>query len=146
MLLYTIKGVLDMINKNDFVFLTDLYEFTMAYTFFKEGRHEEIVYFDMFTRKIPDNGGYMIFNGLTRLIEGINNFKFERHHIEYLYECGFRDHDFLKYLLDMKLELDIRSVEDGTVVFANEPLITVKGKLIQAQLIETMLLLSINCA
>lgn len=133
-----------MINKNDFVFLTDLYEFTMAYTFFKEGRHEEIVYFDMFTRKIPDNGGYMIFNGLTRLIEGINNFKFERHHIEYLYECGFRDHDFLEYLLDMKLELDIRSVEDGTVVFANEPLITVKGKLIQAQLIETMLLLSIN--
>lgn len=133
-----------MIYLDDVVFLTDLYEFTMAYTFFKQGRHEEIVYFDMFTRKIPDQGGYMIFNGLNRLIEGINNFKFEKRHIDYLRECGFRDEDFLQYLLDMKIDLDIYAVEDGTVVFANEPLVTVRGKVIQAQLIETMLLLAIN--
>ena len=65
-----------MILLDDVVFLTDLYEFSMAYTYFKENKHEQIVYFDMFTRKIPDSGGYMIFNGLTRLIEGIKHFKF----------------------------------------------------------------------
>ena len=133
-----------MIKTEDIVFLTDLYEFTMAYTFFKEDRHEEIVYFDMFARRIPDSGGYMIFNGLTRLIEGIKNFKFNKDHIDYLRECGFDDQAFLDYLLKMELNLDIWAVEDGTVVFANEPLITVKGPMIQAQLIETMLLLSVN--
>ncbi len=133
-----------MIFLDDIVFLTDLYEFSMAYTYFKENKHEEIVYFDMFARRIPDAGGYMIFNGLARLIEGINNFRFKQRHIDYLRECGFKDEDFLQYLLDMKLELDVWSVEDGTVVFANEPLITVRGTVIQAQLIETMLLLSIN--
>lgn len=133
-----------MIFLDDIVFLTDLYEFSMAYTYFQEKKHEEIVYFDMFARKIPDAGGYMIFNGLSRLIEGIKNFRFQQRHIDYLRECGFKDEAFLQYLMDMKLELDIWAVEDGTVVFANEPLITVKGKVIQAQLIETMLLLSIN--
>ncbi|HLV49494.1 MAG TPA: nicotinate phosphoribosyltransferase [Erysipelothrix sp.] len=133
-----------MIHKDDVVFLTDLYEFTMAYTFFKQNRHEEIVYFDMFARRIPDSGGYMIFNGLNRLIEGIENFKFKQKHIDYLKECGFKDEAFLNYLLNMELTLDVWAVEDGTVVFANEPLITVRGPIIQAQLIETMLLLSIN--
>lgn len=133
-----------MILLDDVVFLTDLYEFSMAYTYFKENKHEQIVYFDMFTRKIPDSGGYMIFNGLTRLIEGIKHFKFHDRHIEYLRECGFDDEDFLTYLRNMDLKLDIWAVEDGTVVFANEPLVTVRGKIIEAQLIETMLLLSIN--
>lgn len=133
-----------MIYLDDVVFLTDLYEFTMAYTFFKQNRHEEIVYFDMFARKNPDAGGYMIFNGLHKLIEGINNFKFKERHIEYLRECGFDDDDFLNYLLNMDLSLDIWAVEDGTMVFPNEPLVTVRGKIIEAQLIETLLLLSIN--
>lgn len=133
-----------MILLDDVVFLTDLYEFSMAYTYFKENKHEEMVYFDMFTRKIPDGGGYLIFSGLSRLIEGIKHFRFQDKHIEYLRECGFEDEAFLQYLRDMKLELDIWAVEDGTVVFANEPLITVYGTVIQAQLIETMLLLSIN--
>ena len=133
-----------MILLDDIVFLTDLYEFSMAYTYFQENKHEEIVYFDMFARKIPDAGGYMIFNGLTRLIEGIQNFKFKQRHIDYLKECGFDDEDFLNYLANMDLKLDIWAVEDGTVVFANEPLVTVRGKVIEAQLIETMLLLAIN--
>ncbi len=133
-----------MILLDDVVFLTDLYEFSMAYTYFKENKHEEIVYFDMFTRKIPDSGGYMIFSGLARLIEGIKHFRFQDRHIDYLRECGFIDEDFLTYLRNMELELDIWAVEDGTVVFANEPLITVKGTVIQAQLIETMVLLAIN--
>ena len=133
-----------MIYNDDIVFLTDLYEFTMAYTYFQENRHEEIVYFDMFARRVPDSGGYMIFSGLSRLIEGIQNFKFNQSHIDYLIECGFDDPAFLDYLLNMEITLDIWSVVDGTVVFGNEPLIVVKGPIIQAQLIETFLLLSIN--
>ncbi len=133
-----------MIKPNDAVFLTDLYEFTMAYTYFKQNRHEEIVYFDMFTRKIPNQGGYLIFNGLSKLIETINNFKFTQDHIDYLYEQGFTDPKFLDYLLNLELNLDIWAVEDGTVVFQNEPLVTVRGTVIEAQLIETLLLLSIN--
>ena len=133
-----------MIQHKDIVFLTDLYEFTMAHTFYKQNRHEEIVYFDMFTRKIPDNGGYLIFNGLSKLIDSINNFKFNEDHINYLRSLGLDDEGFLQYLLDMELELDIWAVPDGTVVFPNEPLVTVRGPLMQAQLIETMLLLSVN--
>lgn len=133
-----------MIRKKDFVFLTDFYEFTMAYTFYKQNRHEEIVYFDMFTRKIPDNGGYLIFNGLNKLIEALNEFRYEEEHLTYLKEQGFDDPEFLDYLRNLKFDLDIWAVEDGTIVFPNEPLVTVRGPLIQAQLIETLLLLSVN--
>lgn len=133
-----------MIKTDDLVFLTDLYEYSMAYTYFKQKRHEEIVYFDMFTRKIPDKGGYLIFNGLRKLIESIQNFKFNESHIQYLRERGFTDEAFLDYLLNMDLRIDMWAVEDGTVAFANEPLITVRGTVIEAQIIETLLLLSVN--
>lgn len=133
-----------MIQYSDAVFLTDMYEFSMAYTYFKQNRHEEIVYFDMFTRKVPDKGGYLIFNGLSKLVEAINNFKFTQDHISYLRDSGYTDEAFLDYLLNMDLKLDIWAVEDGTVVFPNEPLVTVRGTVIEAQLIETILLLSVN--
>lgn len=133
-----------MIQHSDAVFLTDMYEFSMAYTYFKQNRHEEIVYFDMFTRKVPDKGGYLIFNGLSKLVEAINNFKFTQDHISYLRDSGYTDEAFLDYLLNMDLKLDIWAVEDGTVVFPNEPLVTVRGTVIEAQLIETILLLSVN--
>lgn len=133
-----------MIKTDDFVFLTDLYEFTMAYTYYKEKRHEEIVYFDMFTRKVPNQGGYLVFNGLAKLIEALNSYRFTQEHIDYLYEQGFTDQGFLDYLLNMELNLDVWAVEDGTVVFPHEPLITVCGTVIEAQLIETLLLLSVN--
>ncbi|WP_159519296.1 nicotinate phosphoribosyltransferase [Erysipelothrix urinaevulpis] len=133
-----------MIKTNDLVFLTDLYEFTMAYTYFKENRHEEIVYFDMFTRKVPNQGGYLIFNGLEKMIESLKLFKFEQKHIDYLRTQGFDDEDFLDYLLNMTLNLDVWAVPDGTVVFPHEPLITVKGTVIEAQLVETLILLSVN--
>ncbi len=133
-----------MIKADDLVFLTDLYEFTMAYTYFKQNRHEEVVYFDMFTRKIPDKGGYLIFNGLNKVVESIKNFKFNQAHIDYLRDCGFDDEAFLDYMLNLDLKIDMWSVEDGTVVFANEPLLTVRGTVIQGQIIETLILLSVN--
>jgi nicotinate phosphoribosyltransferase len=125
-------------------FLTDFYEFTMAYAYFKQGRHEDVAYFDMFVRTLPDQGGYMIFNGLNQLIEHITNFRFSEHDLSRLKQRLNCDDAFINYLREMRLSLDIWSMEEGTVVFNNEPLVTVRGPLIQTQLIESMLLLSIN--
>lgn len=124
--------------------LTDLYEFTMAYTYFKQNKHEDIAYFDMFVRTIPDQGGYLIFNGLNQLINQINNYAFSIDDIQYLRSLEIFDEAFLSYLSNMELKLDIWSIEEGTPIFANEPLVTVRGPLIQTQLIETLLLLCVN--
>lgn len=124
--------------------LTDLYEFTMAYTYFKQKKHEDIAYFDMFVRTIPDQGGYLIFNGLNQLIDQINNYRFSEEDISYLRSLNFFDEEFLAYLLRLELKLDVWSIEEGTPIFANEPLVTVRGPLIQTQLIETILLLCVN--
>ncbi len=124
--------------------LTDLYEFTMAYTYFKQKKHEDIAYFDMFVRTIPDQGGYLIFNGLNQLIEQIKNYKFEERDLNYLRSLNLFDEEFLDYLKNMELKLDIWSIEEGTPVFTNEPLVTVRGPLIQTQLVETLILICIN--
>lgn len=124
--------------------LTDFYEFTMAYTYFKENKHEEVAYFDMFVRNIPDGGGFLIFNGLNRLIDVIQHFKFTPKDIDFLRKSYHFDENFLDYLLKMSLSIDIWSVEEGTPVFANEPLVTIRGTTIQAQIIETLLLICIN--
>ena len=111
--------------------LTDLYEFTMAYTYFKQNRHEDIAYFDMFVRTIPNQGGYILFNGLNQLIDQINNYKITEEDCAYLRSTGFFDEEFLNYLSNLKLTLDIWSIEEGTPVFANEPLVTVRGPLLR---------------
>lgn len=122
----------------------DFYEITMAYTYFKENLLDVEATFDMFVRKIPDQGGYIVVNGLHDLIERIENFKFEADHIEYLRSTKMFDEAFLTYLSTLKLNLTMTAMPEGTIAFANEPLITVTGPLIQAQLIETLLLASIN--
>lgn len=124
--------------------LTDLYEFTMAYTYFKEGKHEEIAYFDMFVRTIPDKGGFMIFNGLNQLIRQLEAYRFTDDDLNYLHQTKRFDSEFIDYLKNLKLTVDVWSVEEGTPVFANEPLITVRGTLLQTQLLETLLLVSVN--
>ncbi len=124
--------------------LTDFYEFTMAYTYYKENKHEEVAYFDMFVRNIPDGGGFLIFNGLNRLIDVIQHFKFTPKDIDFLRKSYHFDEDFLDYLFKMSLTIDVWSVEEGTPVFANEPLVTIRGTTIQAQIIETLLLICIN--
>lgn len=122
----------------------DFYEITMAYTYFKEHLLDVEATFDMFVRKIPDQGGYIVVNGLHDLIERIENFKFEADHIEYLRSTNMFDEAFLTYLSSLKLNLTMSAMPEGTIAFANEPLITITGPLIQAQLIETLLLASIN--
>jgi nicotinate phosphoribosyltransferase len=133
-----------MLRINELSMLTDFYEFSMAYAYFKENRHEQIAYFDMFVRKLPDQGGYLIFNGLHRLVEVISNFAFDDDQIAYLRSKNVFDEEFLSYLKNIKLSVDIWSVPDGTVVFNNQPLVTVRGNVIEAQLIETILLLCVN--
>ena len=130
--------------KKSTVLLTDLYEFTMAYTYFKENTHEEIAIFDMFVRTIPDQGGFIIFNGLNNLIHQLSNNKFEDADIDYLRSLNKYDEDFLLYLKNMELNIDLWAVEEGTPMFANEALIKVKGTRIQTQLIETLILVSVN--
>lgn len=133
-----------MLKINELSMLTDFYEFSMAYAYFKENRHEQIAYFDMFVRRLPDQGGFLIFNGLHRLVEVIENFAFDDDQIGYLRSRNVFDEDFLTYLRNIKLSVDIWSVPDGTVVFNNQPLVTVRGNVIEAQLIETILLLCVN--
>jgi nicotinate phosphoribosyltransferase len=131
-------------NTQDVTMLTDFYEFTMAYAYFKENLHEEVAYFDMFIRRIPDDGGYLIFNGLNRLIEAIQHFRFTEEQISYLRKTNCFDEPFLDYLIRLRLNLDVWSIEEGVPVFENEPLVTVRGTYIQAQLVETLLLLCVN--
>lgn len=133
-------------NNKELMLMTDFYEYTMAYAYFKENKHEEIAYFDMFIRRIPDGGGFMIFNGVHRFIDFVNNFEFDDECISYLRKTAFFDEEFLSYLSTLKLNVDVWACPEGTPVFANEPLVTIRGTLIQAQILETILLICINYA
>lgn len=131
-------------SERNMTLLMDFYELTMSYNYFKLGKTEEIVYFDMFYRKNPDNGGFVLFAGLQQLIECIQDMRFTDADIEYLRSLNQFDEDFFEYLRNFKFTGTIYSVKEGTPVFPYEPLVTVKAKLIEAQLIETFLLVTIN--
>ncbi|MBR5155320.1 MAG: nicotinate phosphoribosyltransferase [Clostridia bacterium] len=124
--------------------LTDFYEITMANGYFKNKIYDEIAYFDMFFRKVPDNAGFAIMAGVEQVIEYLNELKFEDEDIEFLRSKGIFDEDFLTYLKNFKFECDVWAIPEGTPIFPNEPILTVRGPLIQAQFIETMILLSVN--
>lgn len=124
--------------------LCDFYEFTMSNGYFKNGFYKKNVYFDVFFRKVPDNGGFAIAAGLEQVIDYINNLHFDKQDIDFLRSKKIFDEDFLKYLVDFKFSGDIYAVPEGTPVFPNEPILTVKAPAIEAQLIETFLLLTIN--
>ncbi len=124
--------------------MTDFYELTMAQTYFNEGKKDEQVYFDVFFRKNPFEGGYTMSGGLQEIIEYIENFKFGEEEIEYLRSLGLFNNEFLEYLKNLKFTGDIYAVPDGTAVFPNEPVIKVKADVITAQLIETALLTNFN--
>ena len=127
-----------------YTLLTDFYEITMANGYLKNDMQNEIAYFDMFFRRVPDNGGFAIMAGLEQIIEYIKELNFSDSDIEFLRSKDMFSEDFLDYLKDFKFECDIWAIPEGTPVFPNEPVITVRGPLVQAQFIETMLLLIIN--
>ncbi len=124
--------------------LCDFYELTMSNGYFKNGFYKKNVYFDLFFRKVPDNGGFAITAGLEQVIEYIKDLHFDENDIEFLKGKGIFDEQFLDYLRNFKFSGDIYAVPEGTPVFPNEPILTVKAPAIEAQLIETFLLLAIN--
>ena len=124
--------------------LIDFYEFTMGQTYFDKGEIDKIAYFDVFFRKNPFNGGYTISGGLDNIISYIQNFHLSKEDILYLKNTNSFSDEYLEYLQNLRFTGDIYAVPDGTVIFPNEPIITVKAPIIEAQLIETALLLYFN--
>ena len=122
----------------------DLYELTMGNGYFTDGNKDGRVVFDVFYRNNPDKGGFSIFAGLGQIIEYIENLHFDDNDIAYLKSLGIFNEDFLEYLRNFKFKGDIYALEEGTVMYPGEPVITVIAPLIDAQLIETAILLEVN--
>lgn len=133
-----------LLSKNNLTMLTDFYEITMANGFFCTDNGDRTVYFDLFFRTIPDKGGLAIMAGVEQVINYIKNLRFTDEDIAYLREKKMFDEQFLSYLRNFRFSCDIWAVPEGTPVFPYEPLVTVRGPAIQAQFIETMLLVLIN--
>lgn len=124
--------------------LMDFYEMTMSNGYFQHDMKDQIVYFDVFYRNNPDEGGLAIFAGLEQLINYITEIKFEETDIAYLKKVGMTDEAFLDYLRNFRFTGTVWAIEEGTPVFPREPLVIVRAPIIEAQLIETMLLLTVN--
>lgn len=131
-------------NNQRLELVADFYEYTMANGYFNKNMQDRIAYFDVFFRKVPDEGGYAIVAGLEQIINYIRNLSFDEEDINYLRKQNKFSEEFLNYLENFRFTGDIWAIPEGTVVFPNEPLITVKAPIIQAQLLETMLLLKTN--
>ncbi len=131
-------------RKHNLAMLMDLYEMTMANGIFGSDMRDTVTYFDMFFRRVPDKGGYAIMTGLEQLIEYFNNLAFSEDDIKYLKSLNLFCDEFLDYLKDFKFECDVWAVPEGTPIFPMEPIVTVRGPAMQAFLVETMVLLTIN--
>ena len=134
---------MNMTEKN-LTMIMDLYELTMANGIFTSDMRDTVTYFDMFFRRVPDDGGYAIMAGLEQLIEYMNNLRFEEDDIEYLKNLHLFSDEFIDYLKNFKFTCDVWAVPEGTVIFPHEPIVTVRGPAMQALMLETMLLLTIN--
>ena len=131
-------------NKRNLSMLCDFYELTMGNGYFKQGFQNKIAYFDVFFRAVPDGGGYAIAAGLEQIVEYIQQLHFDREDIAFLREKNIFDQDFLDYLGNFRFTGDIYAVPEGTPVFPQEPILTVRAPAIEAQLIETYVLLALN--
>ncbi|MEM3703142.1 MAG: nicotinate phosphoribosyltransferase [Candidatus Bathyarchaeia archaeon] len=136
------KGSLGFVDEENIGMLTDLYELTMCASYFDNKRFEPAT-FDLFIRRLPPNRSYFLFAGLEQLLLFLEKIRFNEEHIKFLKSQGFKE-DFLNYLRNFKFSGDVWAVPEGTVVFPNEPLIRVTAPIIEAQLIETFALNTIN--
>lgn len=130
---------------NNYTLVTDAYEYNMASGYLKNNKKDEIAVFDIFFRKVPNNGGYAIMAGLDKVIEAVKNYKFNEQQLDYFRRNNY-DEEFIDYLKDFKFSGNIYAIPDGTPVFPNEPLVTVKAPIIEAQILETLLLTIVNGA
>ncbi len=124
--------------------LMDFYELTMANGYFKDGKLDQVAVFDVFFRSVPDKGGYAVFAGLEQVIDYLVHLSFSDEEIMFLRKKQIFDEDFLTYLKNFKFSSDVYAMKEGTPVFPHEPLLVIKGPIIECQLIETMILLTIN--
>lgn len=124
--------------------IMDLYELTMSNGIFTSEMRDTVTYFDMFFRRVPDDGGYAIMAGLEQLIEYMNNLRFSDDDIKYLEGLKLFSPEFIEYLRGFKFTCDVWAMPEGTVIFPHEPIVTVRGPAMQALMLETMLLLTVN--
>lgn len=131
-------------NGINLTMLCDFYELTMGNGYLDAGIGDKICCFDVFFRDVPDGGGYAIAAGLEQIVDYIQNLHFDAEDIDYLRSRGIFREEFLQYLKDFRFSGDVWAVPEGTPIFPREPVITVRAPAIQAQLIETYLLLEFN--
>lgn len=131
-------------RKTNLTMLTDFYELTMANGYFNNDMKDKTAYFDMFFRKVPDDGGFAIMAGVEQVVEYLQNLKFDDDDIRYLRSKRMFSEEFLQYLSDFHFSCDVWAVPEGTPIFPGEPIVTVRGPVIEAQFVETMILLTIN--
>ena len=131
-------------SKINLTMIMDLYELTMANGIFTSEMRDTVTYFDMFFRRVPDDGGYAIMAGIEQLIEYMNNLEFTEEDIKYLKSLKLFSEEFIEYLRSFKFSCDVWAMPEGTVIFPHEPIVTVRGPAMQALMLETMLLLTIN--
>jgi nicotinate phosphoribosyltransferase len=132
----------ERLNRN-YTLMSDEYEFTMANGYLNNHKENEEAVFDIFFRKVPNNGGYAVMAGIDKIIPYIQNLKFGEQELDYFRRKGYPE-EFITYLKNFKFHGSIYAIPDGTPVFANEPIVTVKAPLIEAQIIETILLSYVN--
>ncbi len=131
-------------DHNRLTMLTDFYEITMANGYLEHGLADKICYFDMFFRRVPDGGGFAIMAGVEQVIDYLKDLSFTEEDIAYLRDRRMFSEEFLEYLRTFRFTCDVWAIPEGTPIFPGEPILTVRGPAIQAQFIETMVLLSVN--
>ena len=136
------KTELDFVDEDNVSFLTDFYELTMCASYF-ENQTLEPANFDLFIRRLPPNRSYFMFAGLEQILLFLKSMKFNEQQIAYLRKLGFKE-DFLEYLINFKFTGEVWAVPEGTIVFPDEPLVRVTAPIIEAQLVETFLLNTVN--
>lgn len=130
--------------KRNLATILDFYELTMAAGYLEEGYEDKISVFDMFFRRIPDEGGFAIMAGLDTFIEAVQNLKFTAEDLAYLRSTGMFQEKFLSYLEQFELHCNIWAIPEGTPIFPREPIVTIEGPTLECQLLETLLLVTIN--
>ena len=131
-------------EEKSYAMLCDFYELTMGNGYFKNGFYRKKTYFDVFFRSVPDNGGFAIAAGLEQIIDYIKNLRFTEEDIAFLRGKQLFDQGFLEYLKSFRFSGDIYAVPEGTPIFPGEPILTVAAPAVEAQLIETFVLLTLN--
>ena len=134
---------MNTLQSRNLTMLVDFYELSMGNGYFESGMQDKIAWFDMFYRTVPDNGGFAVMAGVRQLIDYLENLRFTEKDIDLLRKKGCSE-GFLDYLRNFKFACDVWAIPEGTPIFPGEPIVTVRGPVIQAQMVETMVLLTIN--